>query len=119
MKRFLFGIAFLLLSVSFAAAQGNGNGGNAGAGGNGWGNGAWLTSWLQSGGAVPQPLAMRVILEARDWGMQSFGLTLGQMRQRYAQGLLTVTYVSTSPPSLTFRVAYDGGVSIINIEDAF
>ncbi len=126
MKRFLSILVFSLLVTIpiLGAAQGNGNGGNNG---NGFGQAnssqwanlnwpQWLTSWLENGGQIPMPLAVMTIHEAKDWGMQNFGLSQGQMLQRYFTGQLTITYISTSPPSLTFRVSY-GGLSIIVLDE--
>lgn len=133
MKRFLSILAFSLLVVASVAAQGNGNGNNwngnngNGNGGNGnaygqanspWANAnwpQWLVSWLENGGQIPQILALDVIWEARAWGMQNFSLNYPQMLQKYAQGQLTLEYISTSPPSLTFRVRF-GGISVVVIE---
>ncbi len=126
MKRFLALFAFLLASFSFVAAQGNGGGNN----GNGYGNNngnnnpwasingpQWLMSWLQNGGQIPVPLALVIIHRERDWGMSNFGLTQGQMIQKYATGQLTIEFISTSPPSLTFRVRFGGVGDIIIIDD--
>jgi hypothetical protein len=123
MKRFLSILAFLLVSFAFVAAQGNGgNNGNGnwnGNGNNGNGNGSavnaqqWLLTYLQNGNPVPTILALDIIRQARDWGMQVCGLNLGQMIQKYFQGQLTVTFMSTSPPSMTFRVSYGGNDVLI------
>jgi hypothetical protein len=123
MKKLLTLVMFLLLLSSFVVAQGNG-GGN-GNNGNGQGNGPWsntnlpqfITTWLQNGGQIPQPVAVAVIREARSWGQQTCGLNQGQMIQKYFQGLLTVEFVSTSPPSMTFRVSFGGNVIFIILED--
>jgi hypothetical protein len=122
MKKLVTLVLFLLLLSSFVVAQGNGGGnGNNGYGNNGqWGNANWpqfVITWLQNGGQVPLPLAVAVIHEARTWGMQNFGLNQGQMIQKYFQGQLTITFVSTSPPSLTFRVAYLDGIGIMVLQD--
>jgi hypothetical protein len=123
MKKLVTLVLFLLLLSSFAVAQGNGggNGNSNGNNGNGqWGNANWpqfVITWLQNGGQVPLPLAVVVIHEARAWGMQNFGLNQGQMLQKYFQGQLTVEFVSTSPPSLTFRVRYGGGDIIVVTDD--
>jgi hypothetical protein len=118
LKRFLFGLAFLLASMSFVAAQGNG-GGNGSGNSYAWGNQQSLINWLENGGSIPRPLAMRVINEAREWGMANFGLTQGQMVQKYNQGLLTIEYLYTAPPMLRFRVRLDGGLIDITITDDF
>lgn len=121
MKKLVTLVLFLLLLSSFAAAQGNGGGNGNGNNANGqWGNANWpqfVITWLQNGGQVPLPLAVMVIHEARAWGMQNFGLNQGQMLQKYFQGQLTVEFVSTSPPSLTFRVRYGGGDIIVVTDD--
>lgn len=136
-------MAFLLVSFTFVAAQcnggNNGNGyGNNGNGNNGYGNGngngnsnanannpwaninapQWLLNWLQNGGQIPLPLALIVIHEERTWGMQNFGLSQGQMLQKYLQGQLTIQFVSTAPPSLTFFMKLDG-IGIITVIDQF
>jgi hypothetical protein len=143
MRRFLSGLAFSLIIITSIAAQGNGNGGygnngngNGGYGNNGNGNGGygnngfgqgnsawanvnwpqWVINWLENGGQIPPLLAANVIWEARAWGQQNFSLGYGQMLQRYAQGNLTLSYLSTSPPSLTFRVAF-GGLNVIVVVD--
>jgi hypothetical protein len=130
MKRFVSILALLLVSFAFVAAQGNGgNNGNGNGNGNGGyssygqGNGPWLNvnwpqwliNWLENGGQVPPVLAADVIWEARSWGQQNFGLSYLQMLQKYAQGQLTLTYISTSPPSLTFRVTF-GGLNVVIID---
>ncbi|MBK9451001.1 MAG: hypothetical protein IPN95_16660 [Bacteroidetes bacterium] len=103
--------------------NGNGNGGysnNAyGQGNSQWANvnwPQWLINWLENGGQIPPVLAANVIWEARGWGQQTFSLNYGQMLQKYSQGQLTLEYLSTSPPSLTFRVRF-GGLSITVIID--
>lgn len=123
MKRLLSLIAFLFLLTAMASGQGNGNNGNAygqGGGNSNW-SGAnwpgWLQNWLQNGGQVPQPLALAAIWKARDWGWANFRLHYGQMVAKYAQGQLTVTYVSTAPPTLTFAVTYGGLGTIVIIDD--
>jgi hypothetical protein len=121
MKKFFVLCVFLALSATFVSAQGNGNNGN----GNAWGNGQWANShwpgfvinWLQNGGQVPVPLAVMVIHEGRTWGMSNFGLSQGQMIQKYATGQLTIEFVSTSPPSLTFRISYSGSIGIVVLQD--
>ena len=118
MKRLVTVLAFILFTVGFVAAQGNGggqgNGNGNGNNGNGyaWGNSNWpnwLIQQLENGGDVPNVIALAAIWKAREWGQQTFGLNYGQMVARYAQGTLTVTYISTAPPALVFRVAYGGG----------
>ncbi len=145
MRRFILSLAFSLLIVASLAAQGNGYGnggngnngnGNGGYGNNGNGNGGngnngfgqgnspwananwpqWLINWLENGGQIPPLLAMDVIWEARPWGQQQFGLSYGQLLQKYAQGSLTLEYISTAPPTLAFRVRF-GGLSIDVIAD--
>jgi hypothetical protein len=113
--------------------NGNGNGGygnngngNGGYSNNGYGQGnspwanvnwpQWLINWLENGGQIPPLLAADVIWEARAWGQQNFSLSYGQMLQKYAQGHLSITYLSTSPPSLTFRLIY-GGLNVIVVTD--
>jgi hypothetical protein len=126
MKRFLSILAFSLLLVTFVSAQGNGNGGNGNNGnGNGPGSGYslgngngfnWLVNHLENGGQVPQLVALAAIYKARDWGWQYFRLTYGQMIAKYAQGQLTVSYISVAPPTLIFSVDY-GGHGIVVILD--
>ncbi len=124
MKKILALILFILISLSVVQAQGNGGGnGNGNGFGNGQGNGfAWgngggfngLVTWLENGGQVPQVISLATIYKARNWGQQNFSLNYGQMVAKYAQGQLTVTYISTAPPSLVFRVAYGGfGITVI------
>lgn len=120
MKRLVTVLAFILLTVGIVAAQGNGggqgngNGSPVNGGGNGyaWGNSNWsnwLIQQLENGGEVPNVIALSAIWKAREWGQQTFGLNYGQMVARYAQGSLTVTYISTAPPALVFRVEFGGG----------
>jgi hypothetical protein len=128
MKRFLTLLAFLLVSITFVAAQGNSWGnGNPNNNQGGWNNGSTntqgplltaqqaLLAYLQAGNPVPFPLALDIIRQTRDWGQQQCGLNLGQMIQKYAQGQLTVDFVSTSPPSWTFRVSY-GNLNVLVID---
>jgi hypothetical protein len=96
----------------------NGTGNGYGQGNSPWANvnwPQWLINWLENGGQIPPLLAMDVIWEARTWGQQQFGLSYGQMLQKYAQGSLTLEYISTAPPSLTFRVSY-GGINVLIID---
>jgi hypothetical protein len=72
---------------------------------------------LQNGNPVPTLLALDIIRQARDWGMQVCGLNLGQMIQKYFQGQLTVEFLATSPPSWTFRVRF--GNLDVTIIDSF
>ncbi len=124
MKKILALILFLMISLTVVQAQGNGGGnGNGNGFGNGqgngfaWGNGNgfnWLVNWLENGGQVPQVVSLAAIYKVRDWGQQNFQLNYGQMVAKYAQGQLTVTYLSVSPPALTFRVSYSGfGIVVI------
>jgi hypothetical protein len=121
MKKILALVLFLLCTLTVVQAQGNGNG-NGNSQGNGQGNGnnsgwAWgngggfnaLVTYLENGGQVPQVISLAAIYKARDWGQQTSGLNYGQMVVKYAQGQLTVTYLSVAPPSLVFRVFYGGG----------
>jgi hypothetical protein len=135
MKRFLSILTFCLFLVSLVSAQGNGNGGygnngngtgngngNGGIGNNGFGQGnspwanvnwpQWLINWLENGGQIPPLVAADVIWEARGWGMQHFGFTYFQMLQKYHQGQFSIQYISTAPPSLTFRLRHLGGLDI-------
>jgi hypothetical protein len=115
MKNIVAALALVLLTACTVVAQNNGNGlGNAGGNAN-WPT--WVQAWVQNGGQVPHPLALRVVREARQWGQQNFGLNLGQMIQKYMIGELTVELVATSPPSLTFRVSYGGSIAIVQLED--
>ncbi|MFN8394218.1 MAG: hypothetical protein U0176_06025 [Bacteroidia bacterium] len=119
MKKILLLFSFLMLAFTAVQAQGNGNGNAYGQGsgnnsGNGWawGNGGGfnaLVTYLENGGQVPHVVALAAIYKAREWGQQNFGLNYGQMVAKYAQGQLTVTYVSVAPPMLVFRVRYGGG----------
>lgn len=73
-----------------------------------------LVIWLENSGQVPQIVSLAAIKKASDWGQQTFGLSYGQMVSKYAQGQLTVSYVSVAPPSLVFRVNYGGfGITVI------
>ncbi len=133
MKRVTLWLLFSMLAFSATYSQCNGNGGygNNGSGNGGYGNNGnggnsqwanthwpqWVITWLENGGQVPMPLAVAAIREARAWGMQNFGLNQGQMLVKYLQGQLTVEYVSTAPPSLTFRVSYSGGIAIVILQD--
>ncbi len=136
MKKCIALLSFLLLGLSWVAAQNTGNGGS----GNGCnqGNGPqvygqnqaspyqnWplpVRIWLDNGaqGAVPSLLMARVRIAARPWLQQTFGLSMGQIIQKYNNGEITVVYLPTSPPSavLSFRVTYEGGAIIISIEDS-
>ncbi len=110
--------------------NGNGNGGYcippSGGQANGFGQGnspwananwpQWLINWLENGGQIPPLLAMDVIWEARAWGQQNFGWSYGQLLQNYAQGTLTLEYISTAPPSLTFRLRYGGTTTVVIID---
>jgi hypothetical protein len=130
MKKFVAVLALVVLSFGFVAAQGNGNGWGNGNGGNGnnnsaFGNGGWssiwptvITHWLNNGGDIPVLLRLRILNEARPWFQANFGLGPGQILQKYAQGLITITYLPTSPPApvLYFRVAYDGNQIILVID---
>ncbi len=131
MKKILFLAVLLFFSFAFVHAQGNsGNNGNGngnsqqgwngGNGNNPWANlnaPQWLLTWLQNGGQVPAPLAVMVIREARSWGQQNFGLNQGQMVVKYLQGQLTIDFLNTSPPSLTFRVSYLSGSIVVVLVD--
>jgi hypothetical protein len=123
MKKIVALVLFLLCTLTVVQAQGNGNG-NGNSQGNGQGNGnnygwAWgnggglnaLVTYLENGGQVPQVISLAAIYKARDWGQQTFSLNYGQMLAKYAQGQLTVIYLSVSPPMLVFRVRY-GGIHI-------
>lgn len=129
MKKILALLLFLLVSLTVVHAQGNwgGNGNNQGNGqsngnNNGW---AWgncgglnaLVTYLENGGQVPQVISLAAIYNARDWGWQEFRLNYGQMVAKYAQGQLTVTYISTTPPSLVFRVSYGGQVVVVILDN--
>lgn len=126
MKKILALVSFLFVALISVHAQGNGNGnayghnnGNNNGNGWAWGNGGGLNAlvtYLENGGQVPQVVSLAAILKAREWGQQTFGLNYGQMIAKYAQGQLTVTYVSVAPPSLVFRVRY-GGIDIQVILD--
>lgn len=141
MKRVTLWLLFSMLafSATYSQCNGNGNGngnggygnngnGNGGYGNNGNGNGGnsqwantnwpqWVITWLENGGQVPMPLVVAAIREARTWGMQNFGLNQGQMLVKYLQGQLTVEYISTAPPTLTFKISFGGGIAIILLED--
>jgi len=122
MKRIFAALVLLVLSYGFAAAQTNGYGGNGNNNASPYAN-AWsprwpniVIHWLQNGGQVPPLLTLAVLNEARPWFQQNFGLGPLQVLQKYAQGLVTITYVPTTPPAdvLTFRVGY-GGIEVIAI----
>ena len=124
MKKLLTLLVFTLAMGTFVAAQSNGGIPFCGYGtsnssawsGCNWPN--WVVSWLQEGGAIPQPLAVRVIRESRAWG-QALGLNQGQMIHQYNQGLLTIEYLATTPPPpfLMFRVVYGGVLDTIIIDN--
>jgi hypothetical protein len=123
MKKILALVLFLLFSLSIVHAQGNGGNGNGNGQGNGngyaWGNGGGfngLVTWLENGGQIPQVISLAAIYKARDWGQQSFGFNYGHMIAKYAQGQLTVTYISTAPPTLIFSVRI-GGQAVVVILD--
>jgi hypothetical protein len=77
--------------------------------------------WLENGGQGPVPmyLVTRVRLAARPWLIQTFGLSNGQIAQKWANGEITMTYLPTSPPTptLSFRVSFGGGLIIVDIGD--
>jgi hypothetical protein len=119
MKKILGILALLLVSFTFVAAQGNGGNNGNGYGNNGQGPSfnaqQWLIDYLEAGNPVPHWLALDVIRDAREWGSQVCGLNLGQMIAKYLQGQLTVEYISTAPPSFTFRISY-GGHDVVVID---
>ena len=123
MRKFIFLGLFLVFSAGAASAQNGGNGygwGNSSGSYNPWANGNWpqfVINWLQNGGQVPMPLAVVAIREARDWGMATLGLTQGQMLVKYLSGQLTIEYVPTAPPTLTFRITYGGNIAIVLLQD--
>jgi hypothetical protein len=135
-KKLLGLLFFVLLTVGSVLAQGNGNGGSGSGSGNqghGVSNSQAQTSpfqnwplpvrlWLEIGGQgqIPVVLQVRVRLEARPWLQQAFGLSNGQIVQKWLNGEITVTYVPTVPPSptLTFRVEYGGGLILVEIGDS-
>ena len=109
MKKLLFAAVLGLIGTCAVQAQ-NPNGPSTGSGsGNGQG-------WQQSPVLTWQHV-QRALREARQWAQQNFGLSLGQMIQEYQAGNLTVELVETNPPSWTVRVAYDGNVITIALED--
>jgi hypothetical protein len=141
MKKCIALLSILLLAVSWVAAQNTGNGssgcntpGGAQSNGNGpQGNSQNQASpyqnwplpvriWLDNGAqaAIPPLLIVRVRIAARPWLQQTFGLSMGQIIQKYNNGEITVVYLPTSPPSavLSFRVSYGGGLIIIEIDDS-
>jgi hypothetical protein len=133
MKRYLSLLAFFFVTFSYIAAQGNGGGGHQGSGGSGSGSGSghngsqsstspWAgmnipnswKHWLNNGGNMPGDMRDAILVKAATWGMQNFGFTVNQMKQRYNQGTLTIQYLTTAPPTLSFRVSYGGGnISVI------
>lgn len=128
MVKKLLGLLFLIfLTVGSAQAQGNGNGqgntsGSTQAQQSTFQN--WppqVRLWLENGGQgqMPMLLQVRIRLEARPWLQQAFGLSNGQIVQKWLNGEITVTYLPTAPPSptLTFRVEYGGGMILVVIGD--
>lgn len=142
MKKLVSLLAFTILVYTSVAAQSNGGGhgsghGNghqgSGSGGSGSGhqgsqssNSPWAgmnipnswKHWLESGGNMPGDMRDAILTKASVWGMQNFGLTVNQLKQRYNQGTLTITYVATAPPTLTFQVSFGGGLTIVIIESS-
>ena len=135
MKNLFAVLVLVLLTGTTCWAQGHGGSGSgSGSGGSGSGHHGsgghgsaaqphWpapVQSWLDNGaqGPIPQVLLNRVRQDAKPWLMQTFGLTNGQIQQRYNNGQITITYIATAPPTpvLSFRVAY-GGLTIIIIMD--
>ena len=130
MKKLLPLLGLLLLSYSFCAAQGGGGNGGSGSGGSGsgyhGGNGhgpnannnamQQLKAQLANGMAIPPWLNQRVLLKTFQTTTH-FGLSLQSLRNQFNAGNLTVTYVQTSPPSLTFRVRYNGVDIMVVIDD--
>jgi hypothetical protein len=110
MKRFLSLLVFLLVSVTFVAAQcgNNGNGGNNGNNANA----------QQAPIAPTWQTAHRALQAAVPYFQQELSLSLGQLIQRYFQGLCTITLVTTNPPTnRTYRVASGGFGIVVVIDD--
>jgi hypothetical protein len=126
-------LLIVLLTVGVVVAQGNGGSGSGnGNHGHGLSGTQAQTSpyqnwpmpvrvWLDGGGQgqIPMLLVARVRLAARPWLMQTFGLSNGQIMQKWANGEIVMTYLPTSPPTPTlfFRVSLGGGLIIIEIGD--
>jgi hypothetical protein len=120
-------MVILALAIGFVAAQGNSNGGQQG---NAATPAPWASTkfpepwkrWLESGGTLPGDLRDAILARASEWGRQ-FGLDLAQMRQKHAEGKLTIQLVDSDPTARTasqliFRVSYGGGSDIIVVADA-
>ena len=108
MKQLLFlcGIVLALMIGSNQAAKAQNNGNPI--------YPAWVTT-----GQIPQNVAVHLVQEVRPMLQQAFGLSLGQLIQRYNNGQLTIVIETTSPPTVVvFRVSY-GGISIEIIDDSF
>lgn len=81
-------------------------------------NGNPYPGWVTSG-QVPPLVALWVIRQAQPTYQQTFGLGLLQLVHKYNIGQLTITVVTTNPPTnVIFRVSY-GGIDITIIGDFF
>jgi hypothetical protein len=123
MKKILSFIVILALAIGFVAAQGNSSGNPPS---NATSLAPWASTkfpepwkrWLESGGTLPGDLQDIILARASAWG-SPFGLDLAQMKQKYAEGKLTIQLVDSDPAARTssqliFRVS-NGGASIITI----
>jgi hypothetical protein len=126
MKKLLSFTVILALAIGFVAAQGTTNRGQQG---NATTLAPWASTkfpepwkrWLESGGTLPGDLQDAILARASAWG-SPFGLDLAQMKQKYAEGKLTVQLVDSDPAARTssqliFRVSYGGASSVIVVID--
>jgi hypothetical protein len=120
MKRLLSLFVFLLITAAFVAAQ-CGNNGNSNSGGqnNGnAGNNGPSVNVQQAPTTISWQMAQRALHEAKAYFQQEMGLNLGQLIQKYFQGICTITLVSTNPPTNnTYRVAIGGFGIVVVIDD--
>ena len=102
----------LLLGLSQSASAQNVPGNNNGPGWSNGNNGApQYPAWVNTGN-IPNWAALLVIYEATPTYQQAFGLQYLQLLNKYRIGQLTITILTTNPPStVTFRVSY-GGIDI-------
>jgi hypothetical protein len=108
-------VMVLLLGYAQSASAQNAPGSNGG-----WwnGNGANYPAWVTNG-QVPPGVALWVVRQAQPTYQQTFGLGYLQLVHKYNIGQLTITILTTNPPTdIVFRVSY-GGVEVIVLTDSF